>query len=193
MSVFFRKSVLGFNKDDVKKYIDDLYKKMNDAEAASKQREAKLKNTILELSESLNNANENIAKLIVENDSLKTELEAFRAEKEKIEQLSEVIGKLYLVSKLNAESIIRSAKSIKKQSVEEAERNLDIIEKAHERLLNISQDVQNSSDEYNAKMDEILSSLASTKESIENKYKSIHKSEEKLKSVSSAMSESIKA
>ena len=192
MSVFFRKSLLGYNVEDVKKYIDGLFKKISDSDEEHKKEIAKNKELILELSESLNNANQNIAELISENDKLNAEVEHYRAEKEKIVQLSEVIGKLYLVSKLNAESIITSATSIKRKTVEEAEFNMQIIEEAHLKLQDLIESVNSSSFEYTDKLNSVTESLSETKQSIQKDYKAMHRSEQKLKDVDTAVSESVK-
>ena len=147
---------------------------------------------ILELSESLNNANQNIADLISENDKLTTELNYYRAEKEKITQLSEVIGKLYLVSKLNAESIITSATSIKRKTVEEAEMNMQVIEQAHKKLLELTNNVNSSSAEYTEKLQTVADSLIDTKASIKKDYRAMNKSEQKLNEVDVAIADSVK-
>lgn len=193
MSVFFRKSLLGYNVEDVKKYIDGLYKKITATDEEHKSEIAKNKNTILELSESLNNANHNISELIKENEKLNLEVEAFRAEKEKITQLSEVIGKLYLVSKLNAESIITSATSIKRKTVEEAEFNMQLIEQAHSKLQELTMNVNSSSAEYTDKLQTVANSLTETKASIKKDYKALHRSEQKLNEIDNAVSESVKS
>ena len=192
MAVFFRKSLLGYNVEDVKKYIDGLFKKMNDSEEEHKIEISNNKQMILELSESLNNANQNIADLISENDKLTAEVELYRAEKEKIIQLSEVIGKLYLVSKLNAESIITSATSIKRKTVEEAELNMQVIEQAHQKLLELTDSVNSSSAEYTDKLLSVANSLKDTKASIEKDYKSMNKSEQKLGEIDVAIANSVK-
>ena len=192
MSVFFRKSLLGYNVEDVKKYIDGLFKKMSDSDDEHKKEIAKNKELILELSESLNNANQNILNLISENEKLTDEVEHYRAEKEKISQLSEVIGKLYLVSKLNAESIITSATSIKRKTVEEAEFNMRLIEEAHLKLQELTTSVNASSLEYTDKLNTVANSLTETKESIKKDYKAMNRSEQKLKDVDSAVADSVK-
>ena len=192
MSVFFRKSLLGYNVDDVKKYIDDLFNKINNAEETHKQEILKNKELILELSESLNSANQKIADYINKIDNLTLEIEAYRAEKEKITQLSEVIGKLYLVSKLNAESIITSATSIKRKTVEEAEFNMQLIEEAHIKLQELTNNVNSSSLEYTDKLNTVANSLTETKESIKKDYKAMNRSEQKLKQVDSAVADSVK-
>lgn len=192
MSVFFRKSLLGYNVEDVKKYIDGLFKKISDSDEEHKKETTKNKELILELSESLNNANQNIAELISENDKLNAEVEHYRAEKEKIVQLSEVIGKLYLVSKLNAESIITSATSIKRKTVEEAEFNMQIIEEAHLKLQDLIESVNSSSFEYTDKLNSVTESLSETKQSIQKDYRAMHRSEQKLKDVDTAVAESVK-
>ena len=192
MAVFFRKSLLGYNVEDVKKYIDGLFKKISDSDEEHKNEIAKNKEMILELSESLNNANQNIAELINENDKLTSEVEYYRAEKEKITQLSEVIGKLYLVSKLNAESIITSATSIKRKTVEEAELNMQIIEQAHQKLLELTNNVNTSSAEYTDKLQTVANSLNDTKTSIKKDYRAMNRSEQKLDQINLALTDSIK-
>lgn len=193
MSVFFRKSLLGYNVEDVKKYIDGLFKKISDSDEEHKKEIAKNKELILELSESLNNANQNISELISQNDNLTAEVEHYRAEKEKITQLSEVIGKLYLVSKLNAESIITSATSIKRKTVEEAEFNMQLIEEAHQKLQELTNNVNATSLEYTDKIQSVATSLNETKDSIKKDYRTMNRSEQKLKDIDTAVADSVKA
>ena len=193
MSVFFRKSLLGYNVEDVKKYIDGLFKKISDSDEEHKKEIAKNKELILELSESLNNANQNISELISQNDNLTAEVEHYRAEKEKITQLSEVIGKLYLVSKLNAESIITSATSIKRKTVEEAEFNMQLIEEAHQNLQELTNKVNATSLEYTDKIQSVATSLNETKDSIKKDYRTMNRSEQKLKDIDTAVADSVKA
>ena len=193
MSVFFRKSLLGYNVEDVKKYIDGLFKKISDSDEEHKKEIAKNKELILELSESLNNANQNISELISQNDNLTAEVEHYRAEKEKITQLSEVIGKLYLVSKLNAESIITSATSIKRKTVEEAEFNMQLIEEAHQKLQELTDNVNATSLEYTDKIQSVATSLNETKDSIKKDYRTMNRSEQKLKDIDTAVADSVKA
>ena len=152
----------------------------------------KQKKEIIELSESLNNANQNIAKLMVENDSLLEEVQKLRSEKEKIERLSDVIGKLYLVSKLNAETITRSAKETKKKLDAEIESELKIVEEAEKRLSELKDEITLSSCEYTDKLGSITDSLNQTKQIIKKNDKQSFKSEVELNNLLEAANTTIK-
>lgn len=192
MSVVFRKSMFGFNKDDVLNYINELFGKINAIEADFNEKNDKQKKEIIELSESLNNANQNIAKLMVENDSLLEEVQKLRSEKEKIERLSDVIGKLYLVSKLNAETITRSAKETKKKLDAEIESELKIVEEAEKRLSELKDEITLSSSEYTDKLGSITDSLNQTKQIIKKNDKQSFKSEVELNNLLEAANTTIK-
>lgn len=192
MSVVFRKSMFGFNKDDVLNYINELFSKINAIEADFNEKNDKQKKEIIELSESLNNANQNIAKLMVENDSLLEEVQKLRSEKEKIERLSDVIGKLYLVSKLNAETITRSAKETKKKLDAEIESELKIVEEAEKRLSELKDEITLSSSEYTDKLGSITDSLNQTKQIIKKNDKQSFKSEVELNNLLEAANTTIK-
>lgn len=192
MSVVFRKSMFGFNKDDVLNYINGLFDKINALEADFNNKSSAQKNEIVELSESLNNANQSIAKLMVENDALLDEVTKLRAEKEKIERLSDVIGKLYLVSKLNAETITRSAKETKKKLDLEIESELKIVEEAEKRLSELKDEISSSSTEYTEKLSSITDSLNQTKQIIKKNDKQSFKSEVELNSLLEAANTTIK-
>ncbi len=192
MSVVFRKSMFGFNKDDVLGYINELYGKINALEEEFNKKSAEQKNEITELSSSLVNANQNIKDLMSENDKLNSEVTKLRAEKEKIDRLSDVIGKLYLVSKLNAETITRSAKETKRKLDNEIESQLKIVEEAEKRLTELKDEVALSSVEYSEKIAGITASLSETKEIIKKNDNVAYKSEVELNELLTAANNTVK-
>ena len=91
MAVGFKKSLFGFNCDDVMKYIERSQKSFA-------EKEKDLTNQVEELSKSLDLSNENYRKLNDEKELIAKKLADFSEKYEEIERLSENIGKLYLVA-----------------------------------------------------------------------------------------------
>ena len=102
MSAGFRKSLFGFNCDDVLKYIES-------AQMRYSQNEAEYKSKISQLEGQLTSALERIEEISSERDSLLAELAEFRRNCDEIEQLSASIGKLYFVSQNSAQNIISNS------------------------------------------------------------------------------------
>ena len=131
MAVEFRTSFLGFNRDDV---LDYIHKKDADMKILSASLKDKIKSLEEELSSiktDFSEALKNNAELSEKNEELTAKINEFEAKKDEIESLSRKIGKLYLVSKSSAKSI-----------VDRAEETASIInEQAQIRLKNITESI----------------------------------------------------
>ena len=130
MALGFRKSIFGYNCEDVSEY---LLKNQN----SHKQAVAALNDTINELREKLADAEENNTKLCGVNSDLQSQLDFYKSKYEEVKTLSENIGKLYLVAQTNAKSIINAADEARAASLEEIEDNIavtkKVVEYAHAR------------------------------------------------------------
>ncbi len=149
----FRKSFMGFNRDDVTNYIEALVKKYKAEE-----------NTLLARIENLNidlkETTERAAKL-------QATVDEFERKRAEIEQLSENIGKLYLVSQANAEAIIQNAKQSSSVANEEVQRNISGIEDAHLRLESLKGEVMDAAKRFNEEFMHLCSSLNDTKTTLD--------------------------
>ena len=145
----FRKSLMGFNKEDVTNYIEALVKKYKGEETNLL---ARIENLNIDLKEATERA-----------DALQEALNEFEAKREEIEKLSENIGKLYLVSQANADAIIRNAKQSSSIASIEVERNLAGIEETHAKLENLRGEVMDAAKRFNDEFMQLASSLSDTK------------------------------
>ena len=159
MAVGFKKSLFGFNCDDVMDYIERSQKSF-----AQKQKD--LTNQVEELSKSLDLSNDNFRKLNEEKELIAKKLADFSEKYEEIERLSENIGKLYLVAQANAQAIMANSEKNANLANKEVEKNLSAINDAHESLDSLKKSVMQTSNEFLSEIDGLISSLNETKETI---------------------------
>ena len=159
MSIGFRKSLFGFNCNDVLEYIEKAHKKFkNKADALTEKAE--------ELSKELNLSKENYEKLLEEKNIISKKLDTFTQKAEEIERLSENIGKLYLVSQANAQAIMTNAQESSSLASSEVEKNLTAIDEAHISLEELRRSITKTSDDFINEVDNLLNSLNATREQI---------------------------
>ena len=152
MTVGFRKSLFGFNQDDVINYIQKTHKSF------SQQTE--------ELAKELKLSKEDYDKLMQEKKIVDEKLNAFQEKYDEIERLSENIGKLYLVAQANAQAIMANSKENAELSTLEVEKNLSSIDEAHESLNTLRESIVKTSDDFVNEVNELIKSLDKTREKI---------------------------
>ncbi len=168
----FRKSILGFNKEDVINYIDEIHKFNNEKTAELKEKIDTLKNQLDEL-------NAKLAEAESAKEMLEIKLSNYNEKKKEIDMLSESIGKLYLVAKANSNAIMENAEESKKAALEEIAKNFSSLEAAHTNLTNLKKSVQQNSDNFGNEVETLISSLSDARSLIGNKsIDSSEKSEE---------------
>ena len=157
----FRRSLFGFNTDDVLEYIEKTHKSFS-----------KKQNALNEKAESLANelslSKEQYENLMAEKAVVDEKLNAFMAKYDEIEKLSENIGKLYLVAQANAQAIMSSSEENLNMSNEEVSKNISTIDEAHDSLGEIRQNIIKTSEEFVNELDELIQSLVETKAKISN-------------------------
>lgn len=159
MAVGFRKSLFGFNSQDVIDYIDRNHREFS-------KKEETLNSKIEELKNLLDASKEEQRKLEEEKRELDIKLNSFTEKYENIERLSENIGKLYLVAQSNAQAIMKNAEEEAASAKEEVNRNLISIDEAHEALALLRSDIIKTSEEFSAKVQTLVNSLSDTREKI---------------------------
>lgn len=159
MAVGFKKSLFGFNCDDVMQYIERSQKSF-----AEKEKE--LSEQVDTLSRDLDLSNENYRKLNAEKEIIAKKLADFSEKYEEIERLSENIGKLYLVAQANAQAIMENSEKNSRLANKEVEKNLSAINDAHDSLDSLKKTVRQTSDEFLSEIDALVSSLNETREAI---------------------------
>ncbi len=157
----FKKSLFGFNCDEVLAYIEKMHK-------TAKENELVLNEKIEETSNKLSNATKEITELKFENAELTAKLEEITAKYNEIEKISENIGKLYLVAQTNAKTIMDNAISNKEITDEETKKNLLAIENAHDSFDSLKENIIKSSYDFVADVDSLLESLNTSKDKINN-------------------------
>ncbi len=157
----FKKSLFGFNCEDVINYIEKNHKKFADKEAG-------LKAEISELKSELSKAMDEREKLNAEKQELDKKLQEFNAKYEEIERLSENIGKLYLVAQANAEAIIENSENSAKLISEEVNRNLYTIDEAHKSLTELRNSITATSKGFVDEVETLMQSLGDTRRQIED-------------------------
>ena len=159
MAVGFRKSLLGFNCDDVMKYIENTHKSFSEKETV-------LNNKITELDNTLASLNSQLEAIKAAKESVEAELKQYTDKYEEIERLSQNIGKLYLVAQANAQAIMANSEENANLANSEVEKNLSAINDAHESLDSLRKSVIQTSNEFLCEIDGLISSLNETKETI---------------------------
>ena len=176
MAAGFRKSFLGFNCDDVINYIES-------AQAKFSRREAELRSQIESANEQYIASLKKINEITLEKDRLLAELEGFKNRCEEIEQLSESIGKLYLVSQNSAKNIIGNSVASSKMANEEIFKNIDSIANAHDALDDIKRRMAETSNEFIETVNSLCASLEDTKRSLVERSADSDKSLEEFTAV----------
>ncbi len=162
MSVGFRKSLFGFNCDDVIEYIEQSHKKFSEKEAALNQKIDSLDNTIADVNAKLDDVK--VAKAAVE-----AQLKEYTDKYDEIERLSQNIGKLYLVAQANAKSIMQNSADNRDIANREVEKNLHSIDSAHEQLASLKAEIMQTSSDFVSKVDTLVTSLTTAREQISQK------------------------
>lgn len=162
MSVGFRKSFLGFNCDDVIEYIQNSHKKFSEKENELNQKIDSLDNTIANINTQLEEVKS--AKAAVE-----AQLKEYTDKYDEIERLSQNIGKLYLVAQANAKSIMQNSAENRDITNREVEKNLHSIDNAHEQLAALKAEIMQTSNDFVAKVDSLVTSLSTAREQVNQK------------------------
>lgn len=162
MSVGFRKSLFGFNCDDVIAYIEESHKKFSEKEKELNQKIDGLDNTIAVVNAQLEDVKS--AKAAVE-----AQLKEYTDKYDEIERLSQNIGKLYLVAQANAKSIMQNSADSRDITNREVEKNLHSIDNAHEQLSALKAEIMQTSNDFVTRVDSLVSSLATAREQVSQK------------------------
>lgn len=159
MAVKFKNSLLGFNKEDVLKYVYSV----KETEAQNAQKIAELEHKLNELTVELNQAQSSLSKAESENVQLRAKTEDFEAREAAITRLSESIGKLYLVAKTNAKSIVNAAKESVELSKAAVDKNIQMAETTGECLSDIENELLATAQKFTAEIESIKQRLNDTK------------------------------
>ena len=149
MSAGFRKSLFGFNCEDVMEYIEKSQKSFV-------EREKDLSEQVEKLSAELELSNDNYRKLNEEKETISKKLEEF----------NENIGKLYLVAQANARAIMANSEKNAGLAAAQVQKNLSTLEEAHASLDELKKNIVRTTDEFVDEVDELIASLNDAREQI---------------------------
>lgn len=159
MSIGFRKSLFGFNCDDVISYIEGSQKSRAESENALNQKIDTLNSNIADLQK-------NISAVSAERDEIAAKLQEFNEKYEEIDRLAQNIGKLYLVAQSNAQAIMSNTAESSSLAAAEIEKNMTAITETQDALGDIRREMQEINDAFSAKLEALMSSLNETREHI---------------------------
>ncbi len=180
MALGFRKSLFGYNCEDVAEYITKAATDNKQAVSALKEKLKTEAQQNTELNQRINSLNDDLAKTA-------ESLDFYKAKYEEIKTLSDNIGKLYLVAQTNARAIITAADDASGNSKAELERNISVLDKTEAALLETKEKLNTLNEEFTARVTALSSELESIKrlsskadsvkqeslKSFENAYKKI--------------------
>ncbi len=155
----FKKSLFGFNCDEVMNYIENMHK-------TAKETELVLNEKLDDATSKLEASTSENAELKAKNELLSAELKEITEKYNEIEKISENIGKLYLVAQTNAKTIMDNALANKEITDEETKKNLEALENAQSSFDSLKENIIKSSYDFVADVDSLLESLNSSKEKI---------------------------
>lgn len=161
MGIGFRKSFLGFNCDDVLKYIENTHKEYSSKEKALNAKYDELMKEKTELSAQLE-------ELMGDYNNILNQLRTYKEKEADIERLSEDIGKLYLVSKTSAKSIVANATESSKITFEQINKNLDAIDSAQTIFGDVKAKAYNAAQDFSDKIAELTADLDAAMSKIKN-------------------------
>lgn len=156
MALGFRKSLFGYNCEDVANFI-------HKNENTHKQAISALNKNIEAIENKLDAVNEEKDALISQNNDLQNQLDFYKSKYEEVKTLSENIGKLYLVAQTNAKSIIETADKARVASVNEIEENIALLNNTNASLSEIKANVVAMSENFVAEIEKLTASLEEIK------------------------------
>ena len=156
MSVGFRKSLFGFNSDDVMAYIEKTHKQFSEKESVLNEKIESLDNTVADL-------NAQLTDIISAKAEVEAKLKEYTDKYDEIERLSQNIGKLYLVAQANSKAIMQNSADSSELSRKEVEKNISSIDEAHESLATLKNEIMQTSVDFVTKVENLTASLNSAR------------------------------
>ena len=166
MATEFRTAFLGFNRDDVLKFVHKKDFEMKSAQEKANAEIASLKALTKELTAKLDAATKENIHLTKDNADMKLRLDEFEAQVDSINHTAEKIGKLYLVSKTSAKTIVDKAHESSVLVSNETSKNLENIVLTQDALSEIKERLLSSADDFIKELEGLNGSLNSAKETL---------------------------
>ncbi len=168
MAIEFRNSLLGFNKDDVLNYVHMKDHELKSLSASLNARIEELQGQLETLKAEHLSALGTIGTLTQEKDVLKVKVDEYDKKSADIEAMSAKIGKLYLVSKSTAKTIVENAENSSAAVNSQTEKNLENIESTQTSLKEIAESILAASQTFVSRIDDLQTSLTEVKSRVGN-------------------------
>lgn len=179
MSIEFRSALFGFNKDDVLSYVHMKDHELKALSAELGARIDQLQKQLDALRDEHLSALGTIGNLTHENDLLKIKAAEYDKKREELDTMSTKIGKLYLVSKSTAKTIVDKAEESSSAVAAQTEKSLESIENTQLSLKDIAEDILAASQSFVSQLDSLQTSLTEVKNKVsDNSGTAAHISEE---------------
>ena len=179
MAIEFRTGFLGFNKDDVLNYVhlkDHELKELS-SELGAKIKELEERLEVLK-KEHLSDI-ETIEKLNRDNAELNIKLAEYDSKSTEIDAMSAKIGKLYLVSRSTAKTVVDDAQASAQIVDAQTDKSLQNIESTQASLKELAEEILSASQGFVSRIGEFNRTLEDAKSKVdENKSNSMSVSEE---------------
>ena len=156
MAVGFRKSLMGFNREDVMEYIESAQNKKAESDAQYEGKIETLNNQIVSLEK-------DIESISAERDEISAKLREFDEKYEEIDRLAQNIGKLYLVAQSNAQAIMKNSSESSALAAEEIEKHINAITETQASLDEIKREMSEINAAFSERLEYLLNSLGDTK------------------------------
>ncbi len=166
MKIGFKKSLFGFNCNEVIDYIKSSNQRFNDEKE-------KYQIAIDSLNKKIKSNEESI-------EFLSAQLETYIEKEAQINELAQKMSELYLTSKITAEEVLKNAEANKNQVNELVNMNLVSVSNANKELENIESELDNSVAEFNSLVRELKLNLENTKQDLAKRNKEIESFEEEF-------------
>ena len=179
MAIEFRTGFLGFNKDDVLNYVHlkDRELKLLSSELGAKIKELEERLEALK-KEHLSDL-ETIERLSKTNAELNIKVAEYDSKSAEIDAMSAKIGKLYLVSRSTAKTVVDEAQSSAQILDAQTDKSLQNIESAQASLKELADEILSASQGFVSRIGEFNRTLEDAKSKVdENKSNSSAVSEE---------------
>ncbi len=179
MAIEFRTGFLGFNKDDVLNYVHLKDRELKTLSAELNAKIAELEKRLDRLKEEHLSDISTIEKLSKENTELNIKASEYDRKTAEIDAMSANIGKLYLVSKSTAKTIVADAEESSRIVSAQTDKSIDNIEQTQASLKELAEEILSASQSFVSRIGEFNRTLEDAKSKIdENKSNSSAVSEE---------------
>ena len=159
MAAGFRKSLFGFQKDDVLSYINQLNNAADKREKELTEALAREKKQADSLQAQLAVANEMASKL-------SEQLAVFEQQKNEMRLMSENIGRLYLVAKSSAALLMKNAEDSRATVEAQTNESLRVLMELGEQLDEAKNRVNETARRYDAEVEGLAQALACARQTL---------------------------